>query len=89
LLFRLWVSRRELFINTWVCIPKSHWHENCFTIWHKHADIIVEHHKIGAAYRQLKVNAGQNPKSDESSSDEHSEIPEDDNDEEEVINGDT
>jgi hypothetical protein len=67
---------------------KSHWHENCFTIWHKHANLIIEHHKIRAAYRQLKVNAGQNPKSDESS-DEHSEIPEDDNDEEEVIDGDT
>jgi hypothetical protein len=68
---------------------KSHRHENCFTIWHKHADLIVEHHKIRAAYRQLKVNAGQNPKSDESSSDEHSEIPEDDDEEKEVIDGDT
>jgi hypothetical protein len=55
----------------------------------KHVDLIIEHHKVRAAYRQVKVNAGQNPQSDESSTDKHSEIPEDDNNEEEVIDGDT
>jgi hypothetical protein len=30
----------------------------------KYADLFVEHHKKGAAYRQVKMNSGQNPQSD-------------------------
>ncbi len=52
---------------------RSHKSDNCFIIWHKHADLIVEHNKIRQAYRGSSNATYRLPLSNKSTSDEDEE----------------